>query len=91
MIYQDQEGDQLTFIYMIVEEGGWVSTSLGNHKEEETELNGMKALIAHAEQPEKTSNYIILLNEPMNVAFRVGGKLNIETLTEIVCSIPTEF
>lgn len=91
VIYQNPDGDQLTFIYMVIEEGKWISTSLGNHKEEETELNGMKALIARAEQPEKTSNYIILLNEPTNVAFRVGGKLDIETLTEIVCSIPTEF
>ena len=61
------------------------------HKTYEAERNDMRVYVAQSIRPEQNLNYLIWINEPMNVVFRVDGVVDIDVLFAIMDSVPAVF
>lgn len=89
--YENAEGERLIFDYQTIEEGRAMSVNSEYHTTWETERNGMRVYAAQSTRPEQNASYIIWVNEPMNVTFFVSGKVDMDTLFDIMDSVPTIF
>ena len=91
LTYENPSGNRLLFVYQIIDDSRTVFIDSEYHETYETERNGMQVYVAHSAHPEQDFNYLIWVNEPMNVMFRVDGTVDIDTLFAIMDSVPTVF
>ena len=91
LAYENAAGDQLLFNYQIIGKSRVMATDSEYHETYESERNGMRIYVAQSIQPEQNLNYLIWVNEPMNVVFRVDGTVDLDTMFAIMDSVPTVF
>ena len=91
LVYEDALGNQLFFNYQIIDESRIMSTDSEYHETYETQRNGMQVYAAKSIRPEQNLNYLIWVNEPMNVIFQIVGNVDMDVLFTMMDSVPVVF
>lgn len=89
--YENEQGERLLLQYQTMGEDAVFQTNSQYHTVTETVRNGMQLQIAETQRPGKNGNYILWVNEPMNVAFYLFGYDEIDVLLTIMDSVPAIF